>query len=310
MPLVHSVSQGHLLFRNKRSLPLPFPVANRPPFSDARTDFPFAQKAVLLHHFDFEAVPCSPLESIQDKPTLEIAMTPLNGLMNHIAEMAHAETLFTRHVSTRFAIITGAVPLELAASLENAIRLPFHVGRSLVKLACQTIDLCIDSQSIKNFSDKQPGLADVVKTALKIAAYAVGAIVTATIGFCRPYDNFRLHVACHLVRDEKAFAARQAAELREAEERDEQEKAMQTHIQNLVLAMRQKAIERELQLAAELKGYQEGSGVQQGPTTSQSATAAGSGTNSCNIDFQESVDEEFRRRLIREHHRIVPIPSQ
>ncbi len=96
-------------------------------------------------------------------------------------------------ISTRAAILCGAFPLELCASLENVLKLPFQTGLALIKLTCKTINLCLDSQSIKNFTDKQPGLTDLLKTALKVVGYAIGAFVTITFGLLRPYDNFRLH---------------------------------------------------------------------------------------------------------------------
>lgn len=232
-------------------------------------------------------------------------MIPISGIMNHISEMAHAETLFTKHISTRVAVLFGAFPLELCASLENAIKLPFQTSLALVKLACKAIDLCHDSQSIKNVTDKLPGLSDLIKTVLKIAGYAAGAFVTLSFGILRPYDNFRLHAAFQLVKNEKVLAEKKAAELKALTERQEQERAMQTHLENLILIMRQKAMERETQLAAELSQDNSPQAPKEIVKETPIEVATPCIEKFDNTNYKNFMNNEINRRLIQEHRRIV-----
>jgi hypothetical protein len=225
-------------------------------------------------------------------------MIPVNGLMNHIAEMAHAETFFTRHVSTRFAVLCGVFPLELSASFENLIKATFQTGLIPLSLSCKAINLCIDSQRLKNFTDWCPSIVDVFKTALKVAGYALGAFVTLSFGFLRPYDNFKLHVFFQLIRDEKAFAKEQAILLQRIIEREEQEKAMQTHIENLLLLMREKAAQREAQFISDLNKGEISS-------TSSQITPIQTSSREESEDEKKTMEDEIKKRLIHEFQRIV-----
>jgi hypothetical protein len=104
-----------------------------------------------------------------------------------------------------------------------------------------------------------------------------------------------------LVRDEKAIAEKQAAELKAATEKREQEKAMQTHIENLVLIMRQKSVEREMQLAVELEKEQEILALQKEPVEVEPPAIPKPESS----EYNKFINDEISRRLIQDHHRII-----
>jgi hypothetical protein len=168
-------------------------------------------------------------------------MSPLNALMNHVSHMSHSEVVFVKYVSSRAETFFCGVPLEVLATAQNLIKLPFQPFGTIFKFAVKSIDLCVNSKTIKDLGAALPGPIDMLKTTLKIIGYAIGTFFTATLGLLCPTANFRLHCALGLVRNEKAEAERLQAELKAAQEKEVEEAKLKQEINELILALQQKA---------------------------------------------------------------------
>ena len=172
-------------------------------------------------------------------------MSPLNGLMNHVAELSRSENCFTRTVSARAAMILGGIPLEIAATAQNLITLPFQPIGMTCKIMVKVVNFGINSKILKNVEDFLPGLGQIAITAYKIVAYAIGTVFTCVLGLLSPMTNFHLHCALGLIHDEKAEAERMQAEEEEARQHELQEAMIQAKIQTKLFSIRQKAAEQE-----------------------------------------------------------------
>jgi hypothetical protein len=176
-------------------------------------------------------------------------MSPLNHLLNHVADMAESHSFLRSQITSRGVTLLGGLPLEVCASAQNLIRLPWLSAVSVVKMPVKLIGACLNSRAIKECASSMPGVQEVFATALKVLGYVLGAIFTATVGFVlSPYLNFRLHLLLGLISDEKAKKAEEEAEQQAKKEREVQEKATQMHYHNLILAMKCKIAEKEQRL--------------------------------------------------------------
>ncbi len=173
-------------------------------------------------------------------------MSPLDGLMNRVAEMSDSNSFFKQQILSRVSVLAGCIPLEMVATAQNIIKLPFEAAMLTIKIPAKVINLFIGSETLKDFETSLPGPLQLIKTAFKIIGYAIGTLFTSTLGMLSPYKNFRLHTVLDLISDEKAEAAAFQKEQAAARQREVQREIMQLHIKNLILAQRLKTAEQQL----------------------------------------------------------------
>lgn len=184
-------------------------------------------------------------------------MHPLNRLMNCVCEMTDSKSFVKKHLASRLLMASGGIPLELIAIAQNIIRLPFESTLLLIKLPAKVVNLCISSESFKEFEAGLSGPLQLLKTAFKIFGYTIGVFFTATLGLIRPKSNFRLHTALGLISDEKAEASCKFAQLQAKKLQEAQKKEVENDLRSLILAMREKNIKKEHQIAEEAKKRRE-----------------------------------------------------
>lgn len=178
-------------------------------------------------------------------------MNSLNRLMNHVDGLSNSNRFIVRTVSTRLVSFSGGVPFEILASLQNLVKLPFQPFGLACKYAIKVINFVFDSTLLGRLENGLPGFTDIIKTALKVIGYALGAVFTTTLGVLSPRANFLLHCACGLIENEKVEAEKRHAQIEAARLREAQEIALQAQIHSLVIAMRKKIAEQERHRAEE-----------------------------------------------------------
>ena len=168
-------------------------------------------------------------------------MSPLNFLINYSAKLTHSEASFTRHISSRF-LATFCIPVEMLASLENMIRLPFQCAALTVKIPAKLLNVVFDSMSLREFETQLAGPLDILKTALKIVGYAVGIFFTASLGaLISPLGNFKLHCAFGLISDEESIHNIRLADEKKQNEIANQQKIIETRLKKVIEAKRKNA---------------------------------------------------------------------
>lgn len=177
-------------------------------------------------------------------------MSPFDRLMNRVDNCSDSTSFFKSQIGTRLTLGVGGIPLELLASVQNIIKLPFQVALATLKVPVKIINFALGSPTLKEYDHKLPGLLSLAKTVLKTIGYAIGTLFTATLGLIlSPHKNYRLHVLFGLVTDMKAQQARQKLELEAVKQRESQREIMHLHIRNLIHAQRLKIAEKERQIA-------------------------------------------------------------
>lgn len=133
-------------------------------------------------------------------------MSPLNQVMNRVDswgqkvdEIGIPQSWAKRHLLTRAITFAAGVPVELTAALQNIIATPVYAAGVVGKLATKTLRVCSSSEFLKNLDEVLPGPAQLVRTVLRVVAYAIGAIFTGTLGVLSPSANFRLHCSVPFV---------------------------------------------------------------------------------------------------------------
>jgi hypothetical protein len=175
-------------------------------------------------------------------------MSPLSRLLNQSVVIAQSDSFLARSVGSRFTTVVAGVPLEILAVAQNLIKLPFEAAQMVIKLPAKIINTCVDSPSLNEFASSLPGPIALLKTALKVLGYAIGAFFTATLGLLSPKANFNLHVFLSLVKDEKAEAQKLKANQEATKKREDQIQAMKAHLKNLIEAKKNKIIDKERDL--------------------------------------------------------------
>lgn len=171
-------------------------------------------------------------------------MTPLNFLMNHFADTPAADTFLKRQIAPRLSVVSAGLALEILAVAENAfLYLPFQAAQIALKLPAKVTNLFVNSKSLGQFERYLASPFDMLKTALKVVGFAVGAFSCLILGIINPKWNFSFHVKLGLITDEKA--EREQVKLREEmeNERKKQEKLVQEHLKKMYLANYQKLSE-------------------------------------------------------------------
>lgn len=100
-----------------------------------------------------------------------------------------------------------AIPLELLSSLQNILKLPFVALAATVKIGSYTLGTLVYVVTLGHFNGglydtarPLPGITDVILTAYKVVAFALGALFTATFGlFISTQLNYQLHKLLGLV---------------------------------------------------------------------------------------------------------------
>lgn len=193
-------------------------------------------------------------------------MGPLNLVMNKVDswsqkvdEMEVHQSWAKRHLLTRAVTVAAGVPLEITAVFQNIIATPVYAVGVVCKLATKTLRVCSSAEFLKKVDDALPSLADLARTVLRIIAYAVGTVFTATLGYLSPSANFRLHCSVPFldlasnVRENKLKSEWQQKIEAEKQKRAEEE-AQAEEILAAVAAMLEKAeyeAEREENALAE-----------------------------------------------------------
>lgn len=165
-------------------------------------------------------------------------MSPLNTLMNHSAEFTQQPS-YSKNIQSRFLTVVS-LPVELIASLENAIKLPFQAAACTIKIYAKILDIFIDSKSLQNIESRLTGPIAVLKTALKIVGYAIGSLFTLTLGILSPYKNFQLHCSFGLITNKSIEKQLQMIEENRKKEIAVHEKSLEIRLGNIVEAMRRK----------------------------------------------------------------------
>jgi hypothetical protein len=174
-------------------------------------------------------------------------MTPLNDLLNYVEYRSNTRFLITQQVSSRIITVIIGFPLEITAILQNVIKLTFLVGQSIIKIPTKVVSVWVESETLKEF-DSSLCLLELLTTICKVIKYIFGSIFTATVGILSPSFNFRLHILMGLVTDVKKEKAYLEIQEKAYRVQEAQEKAMQIHYQNVLLAMQYKIGEKERHL--------------------------------------------------------------
>lgn len=191
--------------------------------------------------------------SVPYPPRLDL----FSHLMNRAAEMADSPSFFQRNIASRAAMGLGGTTLEAWETVRHAIRLPLQSASLAVKIPAIVINTFVDSESLEDFARTLTGPLQLLETAWKVIAYAIGTLFTAALGVISPKENFHLHFTLGLVRDEKAELAAHQAEQEKIRQREAHERAIQTHIKHLIEAIRLKNVEKEKAESADLEAEEE-----------------------------------------------------
>jgi len=160
--------------------------------------------------------------------------------MNYSAELAQSPSFFSRHISSR--IITAiCITPELLAIMQNIISLPLQCAELAVKIPAKIINLAVNSKSLNEFENNLAGPVDIIKTALKILGYAIGAVFTASVGLIiSPLHNFKLHCIFRLVNNEEAINNERILKADNINLNETHEKSIETRLKATIEANRKK----------------------------------------------------------------------
>lgn len=190
-------------------------------------------------------------------------MHALNSWMNRIDSMIHSvdqqgnpPSLFKKSVLSRFGTVLVGAPLEVAAVAQNIILAPVYAVGAVAKLAVKTVRCVSSAEFLRKMDQSLPSITDFIKTVLRIAAYAIGAISTAVVGFISPDFNFKAHCAVpylnlatnnrRLLEDAAAEAERQKQAQKELNKALEEEKReLLDAVQALLKAEEEKKVEEQ-----------------------------------------------------------------
>lgn len=160
--------------------------------------------------------------------------------MNYNANLTLNSNFFQKNISSRLLSIVS-IPLELIASLENLIKLPYHTVTLSLKIPATILNMLVRSKSLREFESQLASPLKVIQTATKIMGYVLGTLSTATLGLISPNKNFKLHCFFGLINDKIAEKAKQLEEEKKQREIDAYEKVLSTRLNAIIEAMRYKA---------------------------------------------------------------------
>lgn len=126
------------------------------------------------------------------------------------------------------------LPLEILAILKQGIKIPYQTLSAVFKTQPWLAGKLIDSHAIHKFEKTLAGPSDVVKTAAKIVAFAIGIGSTITLGLIAPKINFSVHKSLGLIIDERDVAKVRALELQKKQFKEEAEKQLEEDIERYV----------------------------------------------------------------------------
>ena len=170
-------------------------------------------------------------------------MTLLSTTMNHAANLTLSESFFARNVAARLLNTVICPPLETLLFLKNIVKLPLQTVSMAVKIPATLINLAVNSKTLREFESELSGPLDIIKTALKIAGYAIGTFTTILLGTISPMTNFRLHYALNLVKDEKVEAQIAAKNLEAKKKKEAYERMLEEQLRKVTEALKLKIME-------------------------------------------------------------------
>lgn len=103
-------------------------------------------------------------------------------------------TAFTRYEGTRMANLTIAAPAKAIACLQNTLKAPFQCVGIPFNAAARIIYHLTGIETMRKLGDKLPRFADLLGTIAKIFNFAVGTVLSATLGVCCPEANHKLNL--------------------------------------------------------------------------------------------------------------------
>lgn len=143
-------------------------------------------------------------------------MNAVNNVLNRIDAWSDAGAI-KKYAGRPLATLAVAVPAELTAIGQNVLKAPFQAaGLSVKTLIVRPLAYITGSESLKNLSDKLPGVKDLLNTISKIVRYTIGTFLTATLGVILPKANFSAHCALGLISNNRQEAAAKTEETRKA----------------------------------------------------------------------------------------------
>lgn len=124
-------------------------------------------------------------------------MVPVNELLNRGNDWntCQANNAFKRFMAPRVANLCLVAPLEAVAVAQNILIVPVQSVGIVLNVGAKMISVISGSKAVKNFQEKMPNLTDLVRTIARIVTYAVGSVLTATLGVLSPYANFKVQCA-------------------------------------------------------------------------------------------------------------------
>jgi len=97
---------------------------------------------------------------------------------------------------------------EVAAGvIDTFVTVPKEILFLSLGYSAKVLSVITGSSSLKKFAENQPGILDIVRTACKIVAYAMGTIFSLTLGVIVPRANVELHYKMGLAFSYKEMAA-------------------------------------------------------------------------------------------------------
>jgi len=163
--------------------------------------------------------------------------------MNHAANLTLADSFFARNIGSRLLNTAICPPLEVLQIAKHILKLPFQAVSMAVKIPATLINLAINSKSLREFEAELSGPLDLIKTALKIAGYAIGTFSTLFLGTLFPMANFKFHYALNLVKDEKIEAQIAAKSLEAKKKKEAYEKMLEEQLRKVTEALKLKIME-------------------------------------------------------------------
>lgn len=124
-------------------------------------------------------------------------MNSVSYMLNKVNEWNDpSHSALTRHVGTRATNLFITTPVEALAVAQNVLLIaPFQAVSMTLKVGARVIQVITGSEAVKNFADNRPGLSDLMRTVARTFAYAIGTLLSATLGVLSPTTNYRVQQA-------------------------------------------------------------------------------------------------------------------
>lgn len=162
----------------------------------------------------------------------------------------------TRHIKTRFNNIL-CVPVELMASLQNTLLLPYQALQVPVKYFIAKPLRCVAPKwkSFERLDENLAGIRKVTATAAKAIGYLVCSLLTLVLGSISPEANIWVHKILHLFSDKELKAKITEVSISIFEEQGRADTKLRAELEARETAEReaQKALEAQKRAANQTK---------------------------------------------------------